>query len=69
MVGYPSFTQNGLLVKVEYSYPIFVNDPLDVYSAIVLARGPWIVQKADYDLESQQPGGHWFITLEATRPC
>jgi hypothetical protein len=69
LVGYPSFTMGGLLVKVEYSFPIYINDTINVTSTIQLANGDWNVIRADYDLESQQPGGHWFITLEGVRLC
>lgn len=69
LVGYPAFTDGGILLKVEYSHPIELQDQIMVQSSINLANGPWTVQKVDYDLESQQPGGHWFVTLEGTRPC
>jgi len=65
MIGYPSYTQNGITVRAIYTPG---NDPLmggqvQVQSSLQPATGNWIVYAATYELASQMPGGDWSMTL------
>lgn len=66
MVGYPTWTANGLVLTSIFNPSITFGGTVEVKSAITPALGKWTVFKVDHDLESETPGGKWFTRLEAT---
>lgn len=68
LVGYPQWTQNGVLLKTLYNPGIVYGAQIELKSSITPANGKWIVNKITYELESEMPdGGAWFSDLEAYR--
>jgi hypothetical protein len=65
MVGYPTFTQNGMAFKVLYNPTIIFGSQIKVESEIETANGYWTPISIDHDLESETPGGQWFTTIQA----
>jgi len=68
LVGYPSFAQNGVVLRTQFNPNILVNGLVDVSSSLTAARGKWKVYRIDSDLESITPGGSWFQTVYAISP-
>lgn len=66
MVGYPTWTANGLVITSEFNPSITFGGTIHVQSIITPACGDWTVFKVDHDLESEMPGGKWFTRVEAT---
>src|SRR6185503_14364941 len=66
MVSYPGFTAVGVLVKQEFSRALSYRQKFTVKSDIVPACGDWMINRLEYDLESEVPKGHWFVTIEAS---
>lgn len=63
LVSYPTFVQNGLVVKTLFNPAITLLGNINVQSSLQPACGPWKVTSIDYDLESVTPGGNWFQEL------
>jgi hypothetical protein len=66
MVGYPTWTANGLVITTLFNPSIAFGATVKVESSITPANGNWTVFKVDHDLQSETPGGRWFTRLEAT---
>lgn len=78
MIGYPSFTANGIMLKSIYNPSIGLGTRLSVRSSLqtVLSRaenpanpatasGEWVVYKLDHQLESLLPRGKWYSSILA----
>lgn len=80
MIGYPSFTANGIMLRTLYNPSIQLGTRLAVRSSLqdVLNRaenitlkntqpltGEWIVYKIDHQLESLLPRGKWYSSILA----
>ncbi len=69
MVGYPSYTAQGIRVQTEFTSAIGYGTTVIVRgSALDAANGTWIVYYLDYDLECQAENGPWFTNLEMASP-
>lgn len=66
MIGYPSFTQQGILARnlflPDIAFGGKVNIQTDVKS-LQKANGIWTVYKLDLALDTQVPKGHWMSTF------
>lgn len=67
MVSYPAFTEIGVLTRSEFRRAVQYGTVFTVQSDIQPACGDWKIVRIEYDLESDVPHGHWFMTLEGTR--
>lgn len=71
MIGYPSFTNQGIMVKTIYNPSIGIGQTVQVQStvdAVSPANGTWAVMNFDLDLESQVLHGQWSQTLYCYNP-
>jgi hypothetical protein len=66
LIGYPSWTDNGLVLTSMFNPNITFGARVQVQSDITPANGTWTIFKVDHDLESETPDGRWFTRLEAT---
>lgn len=64
LVGYPAFTENGIIVKTEYNPTILFGSQIEVRSELTTACGFWTPVAISHDLESEMPGGQWFTTIQ-----
>jgi hypothetical protein len=64
MVGYPTWTENGIAVKTLYNPSIVTGGKIKVDSEITVAKGEWQVFSVTHELESETPDGKWFTTAE-----
>ncbi len=67
MVGYPSFTQSGVVVKTLFNSAIRFGQLVSVQSSLQGATGQYRVQKLAHDIESEMPGGKWFTQMVTVR--
>lgn len=65
MIGYPTWTANGLIVKTLYNVNINYGSAIQVESDIIPANGLWSPFKVDHTLESETVDGQWFTMAEA----
>lgn len=66
MIGYPSFTQQGILVRNLFLPDIAFGGKVQIKTAVKAlqkANGIWTVYKLDLALDSQIPKGQWSSTL------
>lgn len=68
MIGYPSYTQQGIIVKTVFDPKIAFGGLVRVQSSLKPATGTWAVQKLDLALDSKMPGGQWSSTIYAYNP-
>ncbi len=68
MIGYPTYTEQGLRLKTEYTATIGYGTQVRVESSLQQANGIWTVFYLDYDLECQAENGPWFTNLEVAAP-
>lgn len=66
MVGYPTHTQNGIVVVTLYNPSITFGGQVEVHSSLTPAAGTWTVFSVAHDLEAETPGGKWFTRLECS---
>jgi hypothetical protein len=64
MVGYPQFTQNGIMVRTLYNPSLVFGQTVEVQSALTPANGQWTIAAISHNLDSNVPGGAWFTSIE-----
>jgi hypothetical protein len=68
MVGYPTFTSQGVAFRCLYTPAINYGATVQMQSELKPACGKWVVNRLIYNLESETPGGAWFTDVEAGAP-
>lgn len=69
MIGYPSFTPNGILVTSLYNPSISFQKSIIVKSMFLpSANRTWQVFGLDHDLDAMMPGGKWQTVVQAFDP-
>jgi len=63
MVGYPTFSSNGLMVTTIFNPSVVIGGLVQVQSSIPAACGQWIATQISHSLESEMPGGQWFTHI------
>ena len=64
MVGYPSFTPQGVIVKTVFNRGINFGGKFQVAgSQLTPANNTWVVHKLDHALDSLMPKGEWLSTV------
>ena len=68
LVGYPTFTVNGIRFRTEWSPGIVYGTRFLMKSSIQKACGEFVPVTIDTALDSENPGGAWFMDVEAWQP-
>lgn len=81
LVGYPSYSQYGVLFHSMFNPDILFRDTVCLQTGAPAQQGGaqvgdvppptsglWVVQSVRHDLQTEQPDGPWFTTVEAARP-
>lgn len=69
MIGYPSYTPNGILVKSLYNKNVAFLKPIIVESIVLKpANRKWVVFNLDHDLDTMYPNGKWDSVMQAYDP-
>lgn len=68
LVGYPIPTMQGIELRCEYDPFIRFGGLIRIRDSIIeTANGEWRVFGVTIDLESETPGGRWFMSIKAAR--
>lgn len=67
MVGYPNWSQGGILVKSLYNPLLQFGGNVQVNSTLTQATGQWNIFNVNHNLESEVPNGAWFTTVECSK--
>lgn len=66
LIGYPTRTENGILVRTLFNPNIVFGGGIQVESSLTPANGQWSVFRVEHNLESETPGGKWFTDMECS---
>lgn len=64
MVGYPTYTEFGIMLRTAFNPSIGFGGKIKVTSQLKPACGEWIVYALEHVLESELPRGQWFSTMQ-----
>lgn len=65
LVGYPKFCDQGVIVTSLYAPGIAYGSLFKLETVETPASGQWYAYAITLDLESETPGGKWFMDIEA----
>ena len=68
MVGYPSYTAQGILVRTLFNPSISFGGKIQIQSDLKPACKVMTVQVLNHTLDSQVPDGKWFSDIQAYNP-
>jgi hypothetical protein len=68
MIGYPTFTTGGVVVRAIFNPKITLGSKFTIQSSIPQASKTWTVQTMGLNLESQVPDGQWMMTIGGWAP-
>jgi hypothetical protein len=68
MIGYPSYTQQGIKVDSVFNPQFTRGGLIQVKSNLPKAAGQWAVTKLDLALDSLVPKGQWMATMYCYNP-
>jgi hypothetical protein len=63
LIGYPSYSNLGIMVKTIFNPSIVFGGQIKVKSSQIQANYVWNVYGLSYDLESETPGGAWLTEV------
>lgn len=66
LVGYPTRTENGILVRTLFNPNLVFGGQIQVESSLTPANGKWSIFRIEHELESETPGGKWFTSAECS---
>lgn len=69
LVSYPRFDPQGIVLRTLFNPGVNYGQQIQVQSEMTPACGKWVVYGIAYDLESQTPGGSWFMDIRAHSPA
>jgi hypothetical protein len=65
MVGFPTFSSNGLNVRTLFNPSLKIGGKIQIQSSLTPACGTWRIAQLSHSLESETPNGRWFSTILA----
>lgn len=68
MIGYPSYTQQGILIRNRYNPQIAFGGQIQVQSSLQRASGTWNVLRLDHSLDSLVENGLWESSMWCFNP-
>lgn len=63
MVGYPTFSSNGVMVTTIFNPSAVIGGLIQIQSSLPAATGKWIATQISHSLESETPDGQWFTHI------
>lgn len=66
LIGYPSFTQNGIECKVMFAPAVSIGQKIQINSVIPKVSGTWWVYSLSHVLEANIPNGRWETDIQAS---
>lgn len=68
LVGYPSYTSNGIALRTIFNPAIGFGKKIVVKSSLPAASGTFVLYDLNHTLECKLPHGAWFSDLQAAPP-
>ena len=69
LIGFPTIQRYGIHVDVLFTPALTLGGEIQIQgSQVPSANGTWLPYRATHRLESLQPGGEWFSSLDCTLP-
>lgn len=65
LIGYPSFTQDGIKVKFEFAPQVSIGTVIKVDSVVPKASGEWSVFSLSHNISANIPNGAWETEIDA----
>lgn len=65
LVGYPTFSDRGCGVRVLYRPGFVYGGRFELESSAIIGTKTWNIATLEYELESELPGGKWFMNIDA----
>lgn len=66
LIAYPTFTQNGIILRSIYNPSLAFGYPVRVESDFLAATGDWTIASVSHNLDSNMPGGQWATEIGCT---
>lgn len=63
MIGYPTFDGIGVTLMALFNPSVTFGGSIKVETDVQPAAGEWVVTSVSLKLESEKPGGAWFMTI------
>ena len=63
LIGYPTFTGYGVNIKALFNPDVLFGGAIELVTDLTRAAGKWVVYALNYQLESEKPGGSWFMQI------
>lgn len=67
MIGYPTFDGVGVNFQALFNPAVTFGGKIQLQTDISQAAGEWVVTSVSYRLESERPGGAWFMTIRGNQ--
>ena len=67
MVGYPTFSSQGIIVTTLFNSEIALGAQIDLDTTLTPAKGIWNVFAVTHNIESEMPNGPWFTYFQCQR--
>lgn len=64
MLGYPTVTSTGIVVKSLYNSALAIGGSFQCQSSLTIANGTWGIFNLTHELETENVGGNWFSHFE-----
>ena len=63
LIGYPTFTGYGVNIQALFNPDVLFGGAIELVTDLTRAAGKWLVYALNYQLESEKPGGAWFMQI------
>ncbi len=67
LIGYPTFSSDGVQFKTLYSSDLALGKRLQVISVIEAAHGEWTIVSLSHKLDAEAPDGSWLSRITCKR--
>mgnify|MGYP007113767047 FL=1 len=64
LVGYPSFSSNGLELTSVFNPNVVQGGQVDIRSSLLGANGRWNVNNVVHAIDAEVPNGNWFTHIQ-----
>jgi hypothetical protein len=66
LIGYPTFNGYGVNFEALFNPDVLFGGAIKLVTDLTQAAGQWAVYSLNYRLESEKPGGAWFMRIGAS---
>ena len=63
LIGYPVFNGYGVNIEAWFNPAVLFGGAIELVTDLTRAAGKWVVYAINYQLESEKPGGAWFMRI------